>query len=72
MKEWFERYESFVEYNDYAEEWIYEELTHKYLCNKLNISNVDIRDSYSVINYEERIINIREVKKYFENETRSI
>ena len=72
MKEWFERYKSFVEYNDYVEEWVYEELTHKYLCNKLNISNVDIRDSYSSINYEERIININEVKKYFENAIRSI
>lgn len=72
MKEWFERYKSFVEYNNHVEEWVYEELSHNYLCNKLNISNVDIRDSYSSINYEKRIININEVKKYFENAIRSI
>lgn len=69
MQEWFERLDTFFQFDKYDEVWYYENINHEWLINRLVIDQKQSFGSYNNINYEERIINLEEVKKFYVENT---
>lgn len=64
MQEWMDRIHTFEYYDKYDEQWFYEDMSSDWLRNKLQVS-VRNTISYSDINYEQRINNLKQVEDFY-------
>jgi len=69
MQEWFERLDTFFQFDKCDEVWYYENINHEWLINRLEVNPKRKFFGYSDIDYEERIINLEEVKKFYVENT---